>query len=74
MQDGAVIQCDVAVNAAGAWARPLLAGTGFDLPVVGRKRTVFVVSSPAQTPSCPLIIDPSVYRRPALDMWLATGR
>lgn len=71
LQDGAIIKCDVAVNAAGAWARPLLAGTGFDLPVVGRKRTVFVVSSPAQTPSCPLIIDPSgLWLRPEGQQWI----
>lgn len=71
LQDGAVIKCDVAVNAAGAWARPLLAGTGFDLPVVGRVRTVFVVSSPAQTPACPLIIDPSgLWFRPEGQHWI----
>ncbi|MFZ6731233.1 NAD(P)/FAD-dependent oxidoreductase [Undibacterium sp. Ji42W] len=71
LQDGSVVQCDVAVNATGAWARPLLAGTGFDLPVVGRKRTVFVVSSPAQTPSCPLIIDPSgLWLRPEGQHWI----
>lgn len=71
LQDGSVIQCDAAVNAAGAWARPLLAGTGFDLPVVGRKRTVFVVSSPAQTPACPLIIDPSgLWLRPEGQHWI----
>lgn len=71
LQDGAVMLCDVAVNAAGAWARPLLTGTGFDLPVVGRKRTVFVVSSPAQTPACPLIIDPSgLWLRPEGQHWI----
>lgn len=71
LQNGTVIKCDVAVNAAGAWARPLLAGTGFDLPVVGRVRTVFVVSSPAQTPACPLIIDPSgLWFRPEGQHWI----
>jgi len=71
LQGGVDIKCDVAVNAAGAWARPLLAGTGFDLPVVGRKRTVFVVSSPAQTPACPLIIDPSgLWLRPEGQHWI----
>lgn len=71
LQNGTVIKCDVAVNAAGAWARPLLAGTGFDLPVVGRVRTVFVVSSPAQTPACPLIIDPSgLWLRPEGQHWI----
>lgn len=71
LQDGAVIACDYAVNAAGAWARPLLTDTGFDLPVVGRKRSVFVVSSPAQTPACPLIIDPSgLWLRPEGQYWI----
>ncbi|MBC3916815.1 FAD-binding oxidoreductase [Undibacterium sp. CY18W] len=71
LRDGSVIPCDVAVNAAGAWARPLLTGTGFDLPVVGRRRTVFVVSSPAQTPACPLIIDPSgLWLRPEGQQWI----
>ena len=59
LDDGSELACDWAVNAAGAWARPLLAETGFDLPVYGRKRCVFVFSSPAQTPGCPLVIDPS---------------
>ncbi len=59
LDDGSELACDWAVNAAGAWARPLLADTGFDLPVYGRKRCVFVFSSPAQTPGCPLVIDPS---------------
>ncbi|MFZ6769605.1 NAD(P)/FAD-dependent oxidoreductase [Undibacterium sp. Di26W] len=71
LRDGRVISCDVAVNAAGAWARPLLADTGFDLPVVARRRTVFVVSSPAQTPACPLIIDPSgLWLRPEGQYWI----
>lgn len=71
LRDASVIFCDAAVNAAGAWARPLLTGTGFDLPVVGRKRTVFVVSSPAQTPACPLIIDPSgLWLRPEGQHWI----
>ncbi|HTD06196.1 FAD-dependent oxidoreductase [Undibacterium sp.] len=58
LDGGAELACDWAVNAAGAWARPLLADTGLDLPVHGRKRCVFVFSSPAQTPDCPLVIDP----------------
>ncbi|MES2073863.1 MAG: FAD-binding oxidoreductase [Pseudomonadota bacterium] len=71
LQDGSQLACDWAVNAAGAWARPLLAGTGFDLPVVGRKRCVFVFSSPAQTPACPLVIDPSgLWFRPEGTYWI----
>ena len=44
---------------AGAWSAPLLAPLGFDLPVRPRKRDVFVFSSPARLPACPLLIDPS---------------
>jgi glycine/D-amino acid oxidase-like deaminating enzyme len=59
LDDGSELACDWAVNAAGAWARPLMTGTGLDLPVTGRKRCVFSFTSPAQTPHCPLVIDPS---------------
>ncbi len=38
--DGGVIQADVAVVAAGAWARPLLAPAGIDLPVTPTRETV----------------------------------
>ena len=69
--DGSVLPCDWAINAAGAWARPLLQGTGFDLPVVGRKRCVFSFSSPTQTPDCPLVIDPSgLWFRPEGRGWI----
>ncbi|MFZ6654663.1 NAD(P)/FAD-dependent oxidoreductase [Undibacterium sp. TJN19] len=71
LRDGSSLACDWAVNAAGAWARPLLQHTGFDLPVVGKKRDVFVVSSPAKTPDCPLVIDPSgLWFRPEGQFWL----
>lgn len=51
--------CRHAVNAAGPWARRLAATAGIDLPVHARRRTVFVLSSPAKLPGCPLLIDPS---------------
>ena len=71
LNDGSELPCDWAINAAGAWAQPLLRDTGFDLPVVGRKRCVFSFSSPAQTPSCPLIIDPSgLWLRPEGSGWI----
>lgn len=59
LADGSELACDWAINAAGAWARQLLDATGFTLPVHGRKRCVYVFSSPAKTPDCPLVIDPS---------------
>lgn len=69
--DGSEIACDWAVNAAGAWAKSLIEPTGFNLPVHGRKRCVFVFSSPAQTPGCPLVIDPSgLWFRPEGQYWI----
>lgn len=71
LQGGAQLPCDWAVNAAGAWARPLLAGTGFDLPVYGRRRCVYAFASPARTPGCPLVIDPAgLWFRPEGDIWI----
>ena len=71
LADGSMLSCDWAINAAGAWARPLMRETGFDLPVVGRKRCVFSFSSPTQTPDCPLIIDPSgLWFRPEGNGWI----
>ncbi|MBW8720497.1 MAG: FAD-binding oxidoreductase [Polaromonas sp.] len=71
LQGGAQLPCDWAVNAAGAWARPLLAGTGFDLPVHGRRRCVYAFASPAKTPGCPLVIDPAgLWFRPEGGIWI----
>jgi len=53
------------VLAAGAWTAPLAAQLGVHLPVVARKRDVFVLDSPAVLPHCPLVIDPGgVWFRP----------
>jgi FAD-dependent oxidoreductase domain-containing protein 1 len=60
------------VNAAGPWARKLAATAGIDLPVHARRRTVFVLSSPARLPGCPLVIDPSnFWFRPDGEMFIA---
>jgi glycine/D-amino acid oxidase-like deaminating enzyme len=65
LADGDRIDCDTAVCAAGPWARRVAGWAGIDLPVYARRRCVFVVSSPAALPGCPLVIDPSgVYFRP----------
>jgi FAD-dependent oxidoreductase domain-containing protein 1 len=61
LADGTRLACGWAVNAAGAWARPLAAGAGIALPVHARRRTVFVFSCPAPLPGCPLVIDPTGY-------------
>lgn len=71
LQGGAQLPCDWAVNAAGAWARPLLANTGLDLPVYGRRRCVYAFASPAKTPGCPLVIDTSgLWFRPEGELWI----
>jgi glycine/D-amino acid oxidase-like deaminating enzyme len=59
LADGTRLVCGTAVNAAGAWARPLAAAAGIDLPVHARRRTVFVFSCPTTLADCPLVIDPS---------------
>jgi FAD-dependent oxidoreductase domain-containing protein 1 len=51
--------CDYAVNAAGTRSRTLAATAGLELPVVARKRNVFVFTCPVAIAPCPLVIDPS---------------
>ena len=71
LHDGSVLPCDWVINAAGAWARSLMQDTEFNLPVVGKKRCVFSFSSPALTPHCPLVIDPSgMWFRPEGHNWI----
>ena len=63
--DGATLDCDAVVIAAGAWSAPLARMLGFELPVAARKRDVFVFDAPARLVGCPLVIDPSgVWFRP----------
>ncbi|MGC1522721.1 MAG: FAD-binding oxidoreductase [Steroidobacteraceae bacterium] len=59
LSDGSRIGCTHLVNAGGAWARRLAAMAGIDLPVFARRRTVYVVSCPAEMRPFPLLIDPS---------------
>ena len=65
LKDGTRIACRAMVNAAGAWAKPVAAWLDIDLPVHGKRRTVFNMSSPAKLPQCPLLIDTSgIWLRP----------
>lgn len=65
LADGSAVAGDAFVNAGGPWARRIAAWAGIDLPVFARRRSVFVFESPASTPHCPLVIDPSgVWFRP----------
>ena len=46
LQSGAVLPCRYAVNAGGPWAAAIAGWAGIDLPVVGKRRTVFNLASP----------------------------
>lgn len=63
--DGRRFDAQAVVIAAGAWSSPLAARLGVELPVVAKKRDVFVFDAPAALPGCPLVIDPTgVWFRP----------
>ncbi len=65
LKSGASLPCSHAVNAGGPWAATIAGWAGIALPVVGKRRTVFHLSSPAQLPRCPLLIDTSgIWLRP----------
>ena len=62
---GNVLEADVVVNAAGAWAARVAGWAGIDLPVRARRRMVFSFSCPETLPGCPLVIDTSgIWLRP----------
>jgi glycine/D-amino acid oxidase-like deaminating enzyme len=65
LDDGRVLAADVVVNAAGAWAAKIASWASIDLPVRGRRRSVFSFSCPEALPGCPLLIDTSgIWLRP----------
>lgn len=65
LADGARIEADWVVNAAGPRAAEVAAMAGVDLPVRPRKRFVYHVEAPVSLGAAPLTIDPSgVYFRP----------
>ncbi len=59
LEAGERIGCGTLVNAAGARAGALAALAGIVLPVVPRKRCVFVLDCPAELGPMPFVIDPS---------------
>ncbi|EJL67387.1 glycine/D-amino acid oxidase, deaminating [Variovorax sp. CF313] len=62
---GETLEAEVVVNAAGAWAAQVAGWAGIDLPVRGRRRSVFSFSCPETLPGCPLVIDTSgIWLRP----------
>ena len=71
LADGSRIDGDVFVNAAGPWAASVMRWLGIDLPVRARRRCVYVFTSPAALPRCPLVIDPSgLWFRPEGDGYI----
>lgn len=65
LKSGSTLPCSHAVNAGGPWAGAIAGWAGIALPVVGKRRTVFHLSSPASLPRCPLLIDTSgIWLRP----------
>lgn len=59
LADGARVDGDVFVDAAGPWAAEVARWAGVDLPVRARRRCVFVFACPTPLPACPLVIDPA---------------
>ncbi|GAB4090721.1 NAD(P)/FAD-dependent oxidoreductase [Hydrogenophaga soli] len=65
LRSGERLPCRFAVNAGGPWAAAIAAWAGIDLPVVGKRRTVFNLTCPETLPGCPLLIDTSgIWLRP----------
>jgi FAD-dependent oxidoreductase domain-containing protein 1 len=74
LADGAVVDCDQAVLSAGAWSGRIAAMLGIVMPIVPRKRMVYVVACREALPRCPLVIDPTgVWFRPE-GAYFLTGR
>jgi len=65
LDSGETLDADMVVNAAGAWAAKVAGWAGIELPVHGRRRSVFSFSCPETLPGCPLVIDTSgIWLRP----------
>lgn len=59
LDDGARLEADAFVNAAGPWAGAIGRLAGLPVPVHARRRTVFVMRCPTPLPTLPLVCDPS---------------
>ena len=68
---GGTVSCRWLVNAAGTRSREIAAYAGIELPVVARKRNVFVFSCVDAPRPCPMVIDPSgLWFRPEGDRFI----
>ena len=71
LQAAGRVACHFAVIAGGTGSKELAGRVGIELPVVARKRTVFVFTCPSAVPNCPLVIDPTgLWFRPERDRFL----
>jgi FAD-dependent oxidoreductase domain-containing protein 1 len=59
LADGSVLGCDVAVVSAGPWSGQVASWLGVAMPIVPRKRMVYVIACRDELPRCPLVIDPT---------------
>ncbi|MCB0991832.1 MAG: FAD-binding oxidoreductase [Acidimicrobiales bacterium] len=74
LASGATVRCRTLVNAAGPRARLVCAMAGLDVPVVPRKRYMFVFDSRTRLPDpAPAVIDPTgLFVRPEGQFYLCT--
>lgn len=70
-----VLEADAVVVTAGAWARPLLAGAGIDLPVWPSRQTVAYFGMPAEMGLTTIVdwSDPLVYALPSPGQGIKVG-
>ncbi|WHS29871.1 FAD-binding oxidoreductase [Brucella sp. NM4] len=59
LRDGRSFQAGRFVVAAGAWTGALMRNAGVEVPIVPRKRCIFVFDSPEKIADCPFVIDQS---------------
>lgn len=71
LERGGTIDCRFVVLSAGTGARALARSAGLELPVVARKRAVYVFTCPERIVPGPLLVDPSgLWFRPEGDKYL----
>jgi FAD-dependent oxidoreductase domain-containing protein 1 len=71
LENGDRIVSGTVVNSAGAWSGAIARMAGVDIPVVPRKRCVFVFDSPEKIQNCPFILDSSgIWLRPEHNLYL----
>lgn len=58
LKSGEMLGAGIVVNAAGCWSGQIARMAGVTLPVVPRKRCIFVFDSPEKIPHAPFVFDP----------------